>query len=486
MLKRDTQPAARKTNSGLGISTMTHGGRPRYNSRMTSRRSGHVGRVFQLFLKTLVFCVTLIIAPIAESDVVTDWKTAALNAIRADKTPPPVASRALAILHASIYDAVNGIVRSHEPYFAKGKAPRSASQEAAASAAAHKVLIALFPDYAESFEELHEATLAGIRHGPHKRRGLEWGESVAEQILVWRDTDKSDDDDVVPPQGSGPGVWKPTPPGFAEYLLPQWGFVTPFAIPSGDFFRPDGPPPLGSANAADYNEVKDLGEASSKNRTDEQTEIALFWADGPGTVTPPGHWNVIAQDVATARRNTLPQNARLFALLNVAMADAAICAWDAKYTYNFWRPVTAIREGDTDGNPATAPEADWISLIVTPPFPDYTSGHSTFSGAAAAVLSLFYRTPRISFTNGSDALPGVVRSFRSFLDAAREAALSRLYGGIHFRSANDDGLKSGLAIGGVDVRAHNAAEVRDIDAYPRKLVRCDITAASDRRRDCYR
>jgi membrane-associated phospholipid phosphatase len=232
------------------------------------------------------------------------------------------------------------------------------------------------------------------------------------------------------------------------YLLPQWGFVMPFAMPSGNFFRPDGPPSLKSLEyAREYIEVMRLGEMDESIRNPEQTEIALFWADGPGTVTPPGHWNLIAQDVAAARRNTLQQNARLFALLNIAMADAAICAWDAKYHYNFWRPVTAILQGDTDENPATAPDADWECLITTPPFPDYISGHSTFSGAASAVLSLFYRTPRIRFTTGSDALPGVVREFRSFLEAAQEAALSRMYSGIHFRSANDDGLKSGLAIG---------------------------------------
>jgi PAP2 superfamily len=401
----------------------------------------------QPFLKTLVFVVALNLAPIAESDVVTDWNTAALNAIRAGSTPPPVASRALAILHASIYDAVNGIVRSHKPYFAKGKVPRSASQEAAASAAARKVLMALFPANAETFEHLYTATLAGIRDGTHKRHGLEWGESVADQILRWRAGDGAAAS-VPPPSGRGPGVWVPTPPAFAPYLLSQWGFMTPFAIPSGDFFRPDGPPSLESLEyAREYNEVKLLGEEDESTRSAEQSEIALFWADGPGTVTPPGHWNLIAQEVAAARRNSLQQNARLFALLNVAMADAAICAWDAKYYYNFWRPVTAIREGEADGNPETASDSDWISFITTPPFPDYISGHSTFSGAAAAVLSLFHRAPRISFTTRSDALPGVVREFRSFLDAAREATLSRLYGGIHFRSANDDGLKAGLSIG---------------------------------------
>jgi PAP2 superfamily len=403
----------------------------------------------QPILRNLVVSVALSFASVAESDVVTDWNTAALDAIRSTRTAPPPASRALAILHISIYDAVNGIVRTHEAYFIKEKGPTNASEEAAASAAAHKVLTTLFPTQASTFAQLHEATLAEIRDNARKRRGLEWGESVAEKILAWRANDGSTAM-VTPPGGSDPGQWRPTPPAFADYLLPQWGFVAPFAMPSSSFFRPNGPPALTSPQyTADYNEVKEIGAVNSETRTDEQKEIAEFWADGAGTVTPPGHWNVIAQDVA-ARGNDMRQmhqKARLFALLNVAMADAAICAWDAKYIYNFWRPVTAIRAGDTDENSATAQDPTWTSLMITPPFPEYTSGHSTFSGAAAAVLSLFYGTPRVPFSTTSDGLPGVVRDFRGFQQAAREAALSRLYGGIHFRSANEDGLNAGLAIG---------------------------------------
>ena len=165
----------------------------------------------------------------------------------------------------------------------------------------------------------------------------------------------------------------------------------------------------------------------------------MFWADGAGTETPPGHWNSIAQIIADVRGNTLEQNARLFALLNIAMADAAICAWDAKYTFHFWRPVTAINFAE--------PGLNWTSFIMTPPFPDYVSGHSTFSGAAATVLELFYGTEELPFTIGSDFLPGVYRSFATPSDAAAEAAESRLYGGIHFRSANEDGLLAGIAIG---------------------------------------
>ena len=380
-----------------------------------------------------------LIGTVAHADVVTEWNNAALDAIRAGHTPPPIASRSLAILHVSIYDAVNGIDRTHEPYLVQSSAPSSASREAAASAAAHQALVNLFPAAASSFDALHAAILAAIPDGPQKTAGIVWGEFVANQILAARANDGSDAL-VPPPDGSGPGVWVPTPPAFSPYLLPQWGFVVPFGMSSSSQFRPPGPPSLDSDQyAADYNEVKELGAALGSTRTADQTQIALFWADGAGTETPPGHWNSIAQIIAAGQGNTLEENARLFALLNIAMADAAICAWDAKYAFHFWRPVTAINFAE--------PELNWASFIVTPPFPDYVSGHSTFSGAAATVLALFYGTEDLPFTTGSDFLPGVTRSFSTCLDAAEEAAVSRLYGGIHFRSANEDGLQAGISIG---------------------------------------
>jgi hypothetical protein len=375
----------------------------------------------------------------ARADVVTDWNNAALDAIRAGSTAPPIASRSLGILHVSIYDAVNGIVRTHEPYLGESAGPASASRQAAASAAAHEALVNLFPAAASNFDALHAAILAGIPDGPQKTAGIVWGEFVANQILAERANDGSKAI-VPPPGGSGPGVWIPTPPAFLPYLLPQWGFVVPFGMSNSSQFRPPGPPSLESERyTADYDEVRQLGAATGSTRTEEQTEIAVFWADGAGTETPPGHWNSIAQIIASDRGNTLEENARLFALLNIAMADAAICAWDAKYTFHFWRPVTAINFAE--------PELHWISFIVTPPFPDYVSGHSTFSGAAATVLPLFYGTEDLPFTTGSDSLPGVYRSFATCLDAAEEAADSRLYGGIHFRSANEDGLQAGISIG---------------------------------------
>jgi PAP2 superfamily len=375
----------------------------------------------------------------ASADVVTDWNNAALDAIRADRTAPPIASRSLAILHVSIYDAVNGIARTHDPYLVPSVAPRSASRAAAASAAAHRALVNLFPASRPTFDALHAAILAGIPDGPRKRVGIIWGEFVGNVILAARAHDGSDAV-VPPPGGSGPGVWIPTPPAFLPYLLPQWGFVRPFAMNSSSQFRPPGPPSLDSQRyAADYEEVKQLGAAVGSTRTPDQTEIALFWADGAGTETPPGHWNSIAQIIAEAQGSTLEENARLFALLNIALADAAICAWDAKYTFDFWRPVTAIAFAE--------PELNWMPLLVTPPFPEYTSGHSTFSGAGATVLPLFYGTEDLPFTIGSDFLTGVYRSFSTPFDAAEEAGVSRIYGGIHFHSANVDGLQAGGSIG---------------------------------------
>jgi hypothetical protein len=387
------------------------------------------------------------VASPACADVITDWNNAALNVIRAAKVPPPSASRALAILHASIYDAVNGISRQYESFFVQSAVPSSALKEAAATAAAHQVLVTLFPTASATFDALNEATLASIPNRPQKRTGIAWGESVAAQILSWRASDGSDER-LSPPTGSEPGVWVPTPPAFAAYLLPQWAFVAPFAMPTSSFFRPQGPPSLESAKyAADLNEVRALGAAVGSTRTADQTVIALFWADGAGTETPPGHWNSIAQDIGFRFGNTLDQNARLFALLNIAMADAAICAWDAKYIYDLWRPVTAIHNADVDGNPATNADPNWTSFIATPPFPDYVSGHSAFSGAASTILARFFRADNVAFATGSDFLPGVIRRFASFSAAASEAAASRLYGGIHFRSANEDGLTGGVEIG---------------------------------------
>jgi hypothetical protein len=380
-------------------------------------------------------------------DVVLDWNATLLQAIRTASTPPPPASRHMAIVQTAVFDAVNAIDQSYTPYVYHGRGPRGASLEAAAAQAAHDTLVALYPAQQSTFDAELASDLAALANGPAKVQGIQVGQKAAKEILKARANDGSSATVPYTP-GSGPGVWVPTPPGFLPSAFPQWPYVTPFAMTSGAQFRASGPPALTSTTyAADFNEVKELGAINSATRTDDQTEIANFWADGPGTETPPGHWNSIAQDVAKARGTTLVQNARLFALLDLAVADAAICAWDSKYVDNFWRPITAIRAANTDGNPDTHQDSTWTPLLVTPNFPGYTSGHSTFSSAGAAVLASFFGTDNISFTTGSDFLPGVTRTFASFSAAAAEAGQSRIYGGIHFQFDNQDALSAGKTLG---------------------------------------
>jgi hypothetical protein len=402
------------------------------------------------FTLTLV-TVTLLAG--ARADEVIDWNAEALQAIRTNRTTPPAASRHLAILHVAIFDACNGIGQNCASYLVPGKPAGVASKEAAIAAAAHQVLNTLYPGQQSVFDAAYARSLAGIADGPARETGIAWGEYVGAAVLESRSQDGSGEEVPYTP-GSGPGVWVPTPPAFAPALLPNWPTVAPFAMHSGSQFRPPPPPALDSDQwAFDYNLTKELGRVDSPTRTAEQTAIARFWADGAGTVTPPGHWNVIAREVARQRGNTLDQNARLFALLNLAEADAAIIAWDCKYAFNLCRPVTAIVNGDTDGRADTVADPGWTPLLVTPPFPEYTSGHSTFSGAAAVVLAAFFGTDAIPFTTASEDLPGVTRSFTSFSEAALEAGISRIYGGIHFRSANEQGLASGAQLGGYVVES---------------------------------
>jgi hypothetical protein len=381
------------------------------------------------------------------ADMVLQWNEILLDAVRTDRTAPPIASRAMAIVHAAIYDAVNAIDRTHEVFAVDVLASPTASREAAVAAAAHATLSSLFPAQAADFETFLEASLATVPDGPAEDAGVALGVDCATQMLALRLGDGWDATVPYTP-GTDPGDWQPTPAGFAPALLPQWGQVTPFAMLSGSQFSPDEIPALTSAEyAAAFAEVKELGELDSATRTDDQRNIALFWANGAGTATPSGHLNMIAHVVAEAEGNTLSENARLFAALNVAMADAAIMAWDAKFGTDFWRPVTAIRAADTDGNPDTVADSEWTPLISTPPFPTYVSGHSSFSGAAAAVLQAFFGRDDIAFTLASENPAVPDRSFTSFSHAAEESALSRLYGGIHWNFDNNDGLTAGLAVG---------------------------------------
>lgn len=386
------------------------------------------------------------------ADAVIQWNQILLDAIRTDRTAPPVASRDLAIVHTAIFDAVNAIDRQYAPYAATVVVHPRASKEAAAVSAAYETLVSLFPAQKTMFDAKYAAALNAIPDGQAETDGVNAGKAVAGQILSLRTTDGSSTTVVYTP-GTDPGDWRPTPPALQSAVLPQWSNVHPWAMTSGSQFRPVAPPALSSvAYATALNEVKTIGAATSTTRTADQTAIAKFWANGGGTATPPGHWNVVAQIVAEDRHNSLEENARLFALLNIGLADAAISCWDAKYEYNLWRPVTAIQSADADNNPATVADPSWTPLLTTPAFPTYTSGHSTFSGAAAAVLKAFFRTDRVHFVLPSEAAGLASRTFNSFSQAAAESGVSRIYAGIHFSFDNVAGLDAGERLGQFVVR----------------------------------
>ncbi len=380
-------------------------------------------------------------------DVITDWNATTLRAIQSSKTAPPVAAYNLALVHGAVFDAVNSIEQKFDAYQVNGTAPTNASAEAAAAAAAHRILINLYPSQTSIFDAQLVKSLARVADGQAETDGIEFGESIANQFLTWRTDDGSKNVVTYTPDPNNPAEWQPTAPNYADALLPQWPGVKPFAIESGDQFRPVAPPAIDSIQfATEYNQTKELGSLNSTTRTADQTETALFWADGAGTYTPPGHWNQIAEQVTVKQQTSLVDNARLFAALNISLADAGISCWDAKYSFKFCRPITAIQNGDNDGNNGTVGDTNWQPLLVTPPFPEYTSGHSTFSGAGSAVLSSFFGS-NYSFSTSSLGLPGTTRQFTSFSQAAEEAGMSRIYGGIHYMSANQAGLQAGRQVG---------------------------------------
>jgi hypothetical protein len=396
---------------------------------------------------SLLLGLSLSISPAqspVDDDLVIRWNEAALLAIKAEKTPPPIASRHLAILHIAIFDSVNSIRRTHRPFEVEAKTEGDTSQIAAAGGAAHRILTTFYPNRSREFDQLLAESVPGDTEAIE--RGLNLGRYVGREILRWRSED-GHDREVRFKNGTEPGEWAPTPPAFAKPFGPHWPKVTCFALVRGFQLRTGGPPKLPEKAYTDaFEEVKRLGSKNSKARTAEQTEIAKFWADGEGTVTPPGRWNRIAQSVSRRKGLNLPENARLFALLNVAMADVGIACWDCKYHFNFWRPIQGIREADRDGNPDTAPDREWEPLLITPPFPSYTSGHSSFSGAAATILADVFGKDAIAFETASDGLPDVKRKFTGFWAAAEEAGISRIYGGIHWQFDNTDGLAGGKKV----------------------------------------
>lgn len=384
------------------------------------------------------------------ADPVLAWNQEMLTAIKNAALAPPAASRIMAITSAAVMDAVNN-VEGTAPRFVSALAPAGANVQAAVIGAAHRALSSLIPSQQAAFDALRTSQLASLPSNQSVTDGLAVGLDTANGMLAIRANDGSANVVAYTP-GTDPGDWQPTPPAFAPALLPQWATLTPFTMTSSSQFQPPAPPALDSAAwAVAFNEVKELGSATSATRTADQTQIARYWADNAGvSYTPPGHWNEIAVDLAQDAAFSISTNARLFGELNLALADAAIVAWNAKYAYNTWRPITAIRNADSANNPAVTADAAWEPLLTTPPFPEYTSGHSTFSAAAGTILAAHFGANTAFSSTSSSLLENgvpVTRSFANFDAAVDEAGKSRIYGGIHFEFANAEGKASGHALG---------------------------------------
>jgi hypothetical protein len=390
-------------------------------------------------------CVLLASHALADNSVLY-WNQQMIDATRLSRNPPPIAALHMASMHVAIFDAINGITHSHQPWLVTESAPADASMDAAVAGAAYRVLTHLWAPTTNprNLHVAYDKALAAIPDGPGKAAGLAWGEHVADLVMAKRAT--SGYDKPVPGQyaSNDPGKWRETPPGFRPAVLPHIAKVTPFVMKSPEQFRAPPPPPVDSQTYADeIAYVAKVGARDGAERTEYETLATPFWSDDLGTCTPPGHWNVIAQDLARRKNLSVPETARLFALLNLAEADAGIACWDTKFFYRTWRPETAIREIDPKINPHAKPIADFIPNMGSPAFPSYISGHSTFSSAAARVLQKFFGTDDLEFTVNSDGLPGAVRHFRSLSACRDEVGMSRVWGGIHFPMDNVEGQKVG-------------------------------------------
>ena len=404
---------------------------------------------------------------VAAANEVADWNVLGIDAAVAGGQNPIHVSRTITMMHLAVHDALNAIDRRYEPYLYFGPIDRSADAGAAIAAAARDVLVAVIPDWGTPeerakalpmVEAAYAAALARVPEGPAKAAGIVVGQGAAASIVAARKADGSPVAVKYTP-GTAPGQWRPHPnpspanppianPSLAAgnwpAMLPQWAHVTPFTMATPWQFRLPGPPALTSTEyARDYNEVKKVGGKSSTERTAEQSEIARFWYE-----SSPQGWSRIAREVASERAVDPWGVARLLALVNATIADGYVAGADTRYHYNFWRPVTAIRAGETDGNDATVADPTWESYLNTPPLPDYPSTHSVAGGAAAAVLAQFFGSDQVTFKmKCGPPFAGVTRSFNSFSQAAQENGDSRVYAGIHFRSAVQDGIKQGDQIG---------------------------------------
>jgi hypothetical protein len=386
-------------------------------------------------------------SPAQSVNQVVQWNKNLLVIVRTPGAQPSTIhpTRSFALMHAAIYDAVNAIDGSHKPYLVHlTRVSRNASQDAAAAQAAHDVLVSLYTKLQTTLDTQLQASLAQIPDGAEKTDGVSIGLTVADQILSLRSNDGANAQPIPYVFGNAPGDYQSTPPNFPKQpQFTHWSHVTPFALDRANQFRPGPPPALTSdAYSDDFNEVKSLGIMNSTAATADQMLTGRFWN---GAIQ--NYWNEITQTAAIEHDLTTAQSARLFALLNLTLADSVIAFYDAKYTYNLWRPVTAIGAAGTDNNPDTTADPNWLPEVGnTTPDPSYPGAHAVISAAGAMVLGSFFKRNEFDFNVTSEVTPGVERSFESFSAAAEEATLSRIFAGVHFRSDLTTGQRLGREV----------------------------------------
>jgi hypothetical protein len=393
----------------------------------------------------LVVCVLAAAPSAANADVVTDWSEKAVAAGYAARQGPPPHTRIVAMTHLAMFEAMNSIDARYRPYRTRLAAEPGASRDAAAASAAHYVLVRAYPDQAKELDKALQTSLTAIADETAKAKGIRLGERAGAAMLAERANDGVGGPDTYRPLTAA-GKYVPT-------VLPaasRWGAVKPFALKAGDQFRPPAPYALSSAEwAKDYNEIKRMGAKAGSARTAEQSDIARFWE-----LTGPACYDPMVRQLSTAKRLDPLQSARLYALVSMAAADALIAVFDAKYTYNFWRPVTAIRNGDLSGNDAIERDAAWEPLIPTPMHPEYPCAHCISQAAVAGVLEHFFgdAIPPVKLT--STTAPGVTRTYAKLSDYVTEVINARIYDGVHYRTSGDVGADMGRKIAQYTVRNH--------------------------------
>ncbi len=378
-------------------------------------------------------------------NVVLQWNRILQETLRTPGQQPPTIfqTRPYAMMHAAIFDAVNSIDGEYTPYLTRVFGSRHASQNAAAAKAAHDVLVALYPTRQAIFDAELAVSLDGIPTN-RARQGIRIGEIAAERLLAIR---ANDGWNAVPPPyilPPTPGNWQPTPPTNTPAAFTHYPSVLPFAIASATRFAPNPPPAMTSDEyARDFSEVKEIGSANSTTRTAEQTQIAQLWANVNTPTNLFAIWNNVARTVAIQRDNTTAENARLFALLNIAAHDALQTTFTSKFQHGLWRPVTAIRRADEDGNPNTAPDANWSSLLGNPPYPTYAGNMAGVGTSQATILALFFGRDDVRYQATWEGAGGATRSYSGFNQMADEQERSRVYGGIHFTFDQTAGQSAG-------------------------------------------